>query len=110
MGKDMWRHNLYTIAMEGVEDILVQFGIDIRQEFRLAGIGINLILHIEIIQRRNTHKGLWFLLQMLRFGSSSQQQVANQLPLHIIADGHLRMHNDTVVMRREGVVSSLRCH
>ena len=28
MGKDMGRHNLYAIAMERVEDILTEFGID----------------------------------------------------------------------------------
>ena len=64
--------------MERVEDVLVQLGIDVAQQIRLAGIGVNLVFHIEVIECRDAHKRLWLLLQVRRLGGSSKQNVVSR--------------------------------
>lgn len=106
----MGRHNLHSGGVEIVQDVLVQLGIDERQLVGLVGVGIDLVLHIEVVKGRDADERLRLLVDMWCLAGSLQQQVADELPLHVVADGHLGMDDDAVVVGGKGEVGGLRTH
>ena len=50
MGEDVGRHDFYAGVVEVVEDVLVQLGINGRQQFGLVGITIDFVLDVEVVK------------------------------------------------------------
>ena len=109
-GVDVGRHDFDTLFKETLEQVGVKGGINCGKLHGIVGVGIDFILHIEVVEGCYHHERMRLVLDAWGGEGGALHDFLDFLPRYIVADGDFRVDDDAKVLGCHGVVARLRTH
>ncbi len=88
VGHVVWGHDLHTVFIEDVQNVLMKFGIKDRHLFGFVSVNIQFIGHVKIIQRFLQHERLRLRQQSGSLTGCHQKHCMNLTPRCVVTNAH----------------------